>query len=76
MSKLLKAFTDLIEGNSRNAHQKVNSEPEKIKKSEFKKLIQQSPVKRTSSSKYKHMKNLPDSDMELMNDKEVVPCVY
>ncbi|CAI5798417.1 Hypothetical predicted protein [Podarcis lilfordi] len=67
----------MIERNSKANHKKV-AETEKFQKSEFKKLIHQelSPVKRTSSNKYKHMKNLPDSDVELMNDKEVVPCVY
>ncbi|KAJ7307280.1 hypothetical protein JRQ81_009283 [Phrynocephalus forsythii] len=76
MSKLIKAFTDLIEGNSKASHKKAK-EAETFKKSEFKKLIQQEvpPVKvqRTSSNKYKHIKNSLDADTELMDDKDIVP---
>lgn len=49
MSKLIKAFTDLIEGNSKASHKKAK-EAETFKRSEFKKLIQQElpPVKVTT----------------------------
>uniref|UniRef100_A0A8D0GJP5 Uncharacterized protein n=1 Tax=Sphenodon punctatus TaxID=8508 RepID=A0A8D0GJP5_SPHPU len=76
MSKLIKAIADMIDSYQGNS--KKGTEAEKFKRSEFKKLIHQelSPVKISSSSKYKHIKNLPDSDMELMNEKEIQPCVY
>nr|AIQ82675.1 epidermal differentiation protein [Anolis carolinensis] len=79
MSRLIRAFTDMMEGNHKSNPKKVK-EAETFKKSEFKKLIQQelSPVmvQRSSSSKYKNMKNALDSDAELMTDKETVPCAY
>lgn len=46
MSRFIKAFTDMMQGNSKNSHKKV-TEPEKFHRSEFKNLIQQeiAPVK-------------------------------
>uniref|UniRef100_A0A8D2IS50 Uncharacterized protein n=1 Tax=Varanus komodoensis TaxID=61221 RepID=A0A8D2IS50_VARKO len=77
MSKLIKVFMDMMDSNAKASQKKVK-ETENFQKGEFKKLIQHelSPVKRTTSNKYKNMKNLHDYEKELMEDKEVKVCVY
>ncbi|KAG8146923.1 hypothetical protein E2320_014001 [Naja naja] len=70
MSRLLRAFTEMIEGNSKVPPRK-STDAELLKKSEFKTLIQKelTPSKRTR--KPKNTKLLHESDTELMNEKEL-----